>query len=403
MIQIIFDALLSGASKVNNQKVEKHEDEERKNYKNSKNIKLPIRNGINDFSLLLLGEINNVTMKIVAGNVKEFGLDSEYNNTNTSEPDGTLNTSEVMTDNANKLENTTSDNELTILGIVLGSSKNGIKSNVDAYEEEKILPREDGSGHYFDESSGEYEDIESNIEDIESMDDKVWSQIDNWKDNISLDGKENHLNGTTFDNVLGTTAKSNKQYITENGHFDILSIILGDVHNTRNATLKHKIKHDKMILKGNNVKVMMFDNVKQKDFTVKEKPNIKEVRNIDVKNVITGMKKLNTSTNNELDSSLFKLLLVDSILQTDKRLSDNTRIQEFNGNGHRDYFTSSQRPNCEKCITLKLSNNDTTDDRDLQLLSGNKHDILGGGMDESGNNKNKNTTYPYYPITYYPP
>ena len=74
------------------------------------------------------------------------------------------------------------------------------------------------------------------------------------------------------------------------------------------------------------------------------------------------MKKLNTSTNNELDSSLFKLLLVDSILQTDKRLSDNSRIQELNGNGQRDNFTSSKRPNCKKCTTLKLFNNDATDE-----------------------------------------
>jgi hypothetical protein len=403
----IFDALLSGTSKENSQKVENREDENGKNYKNSKNIKIPNRNGINDFSLLLLGEINNVKMKIDAGNIKEIRLDSEYEDTNTSGPDVTINASEVMAEHANKLENTTADNELTLLGIVLGSSQTDITSNGDGYEEDKSLSYEEGSGNYFDESSGEYENIETNI-NIGSMDDEVLTEMDNVrerkiKNTNSFDNRGNELDGITIENILGATESTIKRNDTQNGQFDILSIILGDVLNTLNATLKHKIKHDKIILTGNKVKVMMLNKVKRKDKTVADTPNIKEVRNIDVKKGISGIKKPNTSKNNELDSSLFNLLLLDSILQTDKGLYDNTRTQDINKNAHRDYYPSSQAHGCEKCSALNLSNNDMTDNRNLNLLGGHKHDILVGSVEESANNTNKNSFYPYYPITSYFP
>jgi hypothetical protein len=94
---------------------------------------------------------------------------------------------------------------------------------------------------------------------------------------------------------------------------------------------------------------------------------------------------------------------LDSIPETDKRLPDNASTHNNNENRRRDYSTSSQTHSCEKCITLNPSINDMTDDRNLNFLGENKHDILVGGMERSAKNTNKNNNYPYYPITYYPP
>jgi hypothetical protein len=109
--------------------------------------------------------------------------------------------------------------------------------------------------------------------------------------NIAVNDTENNLDDITVTNGLGTTGRSNKQNNTHNRAIDILGIILGDVHNGRNATFKHKIKQDRMTLKGNKVKIMMVDNVKLKGNTVADTPIIKEVRKIDIKKVISGMKK----------------------------------------------------------------------------------------------------------------
>jgi hypothetical protein len=115
----IFNVLLSGTSNENSQKVEGREDEKERNFKNPKNIKLPTEKGVNDLSLLLLGEVNNVNMKIE--DIKEINYDIKFDEAS----EGHVNATQVLNENDYHAIN----NEMK-LDILVLSKEDNIKEKV---------------------------------------------------------------------------------------------------------------------------------------------------------------------------------------------------------------------------------------------------------------------------------
>ena len=170
---------------------------------------------------------------------------------------------------------------------------------------------------------------------------------------------------------------------TNLNQFNILSIILSDAGTSTgapNAILKD-IKTNDVVIRGQNVKVMMVKNNKNDN-----KDRIKEVigstndipdQNKNMDGLVTNINKENKQLSDKIDSDLYLILLDDSETQIDE--SDSAYPVEV-PDGNR--------------IDVKIIRRLPEDDRD---------DILGGNIDGSGDNENISTGYPYYPIQYYPP
>ena len=110
-----------------------------------------------------------------------------------------------------------------------------------------------------------------------------------------------------------------------------------------------------------------------------------------------------TLKNDEIDSSLLNLILLDTIPKADRQSFNHASTQNNNDNRGRDYYPPSQTHVCENCTSLNIFNDDTVDDKNLRFLVEDKNDIIVGDIEKTIENKNKNGAYPYFPIAYYPP
>jgi hypothetical protein len=328
-----------------------------------KSVKGSNRRVEDDFSFLLLGEVNNVSLKIDSTELNKIGQHSTVAKNIEVVPKKILPISEVNINNDPSLNPAVENNELTLLGILLE------RVSLNDIEAEKERGNENGGNDKNDiyEGSG----IDKGID------------ISNEIDTINPNGANKDMKEVKDESEITQVNLPENSNNTNLNQFNILSIILSDAGTSTgapNAILKD-IKTNDVVIRGQNVKVMMVKNNKNDN-----KDRIKEVigstndipdQNKNMDGLVTRINKENKQLSDKIDSDLYLILLDDSETQIDE--SDSAYPVEV-PDGNR--------------IDVKSIRRLPKDDRD---------DILGGNIDGSGDNENIRTGYPYYPISYYPP
>ena len=328
-----------------------------------KSVKVSNRRVEDDFSFLLLGEINNVSVKIDSTELNNIGQHSTVAKTIEVVPRKTLPISEVNINNDPSLNPALENDELTLLGILLERvSLNDIEAENErgnengGYEEGDTY---EGSG--IDEGtdiSNEIDTINPNDANKDTKQEKDEREIDQ----INLPENSNNTNLNQF---------------------NILSIILSDAATSIGASdaILKDVKTNDVVITGQNVKVVMVkDNKNDNEDRIKEvigSTNDKTDQNKNMDGLVTSINKGNKQLSDKIDSDLYLILLDNSEPQINE--SDSAYPVDV-PDGNR--------------IDVKSIRRLPKDDRD---------DILGGNIDGSGDNENIRTGYPYYPISYYPP
>ena len=328
-----------------------------------KSVKGSNRRVEDDFSFLLLGEVNNVSLKIDSTELNKIGQHSTVAKNIEVVPKKMLPISEVNINNDPSLNPALENNELTLLGILLE------RVSLNDIEAEKERGNENGGNDKNDIYEG------SGID--------KGTDISNEIDTINPNGANKDMKEVKDESEITQVNLPENSNNTNLNQFNILSIILSDAGTSTgapNAILKD-IKTNDVVIRGQNVKVMMVKNNKNDN-----KDRIKEVigstndipdQNKNMDGLVTRINKENKQLSDKIDSDLYLILLDDSETQIDE--SDSAYpVKVPDGNG----------------IDVKIIRRLPEDDRD---------DILGGNIDGSGDNENISTGYPYYPIQYYPP
>jgi hypothetical protein len=328
-----------------------------------KNLKGSNRRVEDDFSFLLLGEVNNVSVKIDSTELNKIGQRSTVTKNIEVVPKKILPISEVNINNDPSLNPALEKNELTLLGILLERVS---LNDVEAEKEKGNENGENEEGNTF-EGSGIDEGTDISIE------------IDTINPNgANKDTQEEKDEREGDQNILQENSNN-----TNLNQFNILSIILSDAATSIGApdAIVKDVKTNDVVIRGQNVKVMMVKNNKNDN-----NDRIKEVigstndipdENKNMDGLVTSINKENKQLSDKIDSDLYLILLDDSETQIDE--SDSAYPVEV-PDGNR--------------IDVKSIRRLPKDDRD---------DILGGNIGGSGDNENIRNGYPYYPIQYYPP
>jgi hypothetical protein len=328
-----------------------------------KSVKGSNRRVEDDFSFLLLGEVNNVSLKIDSTELNKIGQHSTVAKNIEVVPKKILPILEVNIKNDPSLNPALENNELTLLGILLE------RVSLNDIEAEKERGNENGGNDKNDIYEG------SGID--------KGTDISNEIDTINPNGANKDIKEVKDESEITQVNLPENSNNTNLNQFNILSIILSDAGTSTgapNAILKD-IKTNDVVIRGQNVKVMMVKNNKNDN-----KDRIKEVigstndipdQNKNMDGLVTRINKENKQLSDKIDSDLYLILLDDSETQIDE--SDSAYPVEV-PDGNR--------------IDVKIIRRLPEDDRD---------DILGGNIDGSGDNENISTGYPYYPIQYYPP
>jgi len=199
---------------------------------------------------------------------------------------------------------------------------------------------------------------------------------------------------TKIERVSIQTNPSNENDNVLNDEFSILSILLGDNTPGGNVTTKDKIKKGK-VLTGKKVKIMIMKDIKDEvdrdiiltndDLNIDE--DSKNYKNLSTTKNITG-ETTRLKITNQIDSTLL-LLLVDTPLMEEK----DTILDNKNGR------------NCiEPCSnTSFVFNNYSTDNMTLSLKEEQQLHTVGDKLDKNVQKGNIKSSYPYYPIKYFPP
>jgi hypothetical protein len=328
-----------------------------------KSVKGSNRRVEDDFSFLLLGEVNNVSVKIDSTELNNIGQHSTVAKTIEVVPRKTLPISEVNINNDPSLNPALENDELTLLGILLERvSLNDIEAENErgnengGYEEGDTY---EGSG--IDEGtdiSNEIDTINPNDANKDTKQEKDEREIDQ----INLPENSNNTNLNQF---------------------NILSIILSDAATSIGASdaILKDVKTNDVVITGQNVNVVIVkDNKNDNADRIKEvigSTNDKTDQNKNMDGLVTSINKGNKQLSDKIDSDLYLILLDNSEPQINE--SDSAYPVDV-PDGNR--------------IDVKSIRRLPKDDRD---------DILGGNIDGSGDNENIRTGYPYYPISYYPP
>ena len=356
----IFSILIS---EVNRKVVQGKEDIKRiqqVSNKEPKSVKGSNRRVEDDFSFLLLGEVNNVSVKMDSTELNKIGQQSTVAKNIEVVPKKTLPISEVNINNDQSLNPALENNELTLLGILLE------KVSFNDVEVEKETESDYGGNEEGDvyEGSGINEGTEISNE-IDTID----------PNGVNKDTKEEK---EIYQNILKENSNN-----TNLNQFNILSIILSDAATstgTPNAILKDVNTND-VVIRGQNVKVMMV-----KDNKNDNKDIIKEVigstnditdQNKNMDSLVTRINKENKQLADKIDSDLYLILL------------DNLKPQ----------INES-----DSAYPVDVPDNNRIDVKSIRRLPyDDQDDNSGGNIDGSGENENISTGYPYYPIQYYPP
>jgi hypothetical protein len=328
-----------------------------------KSVKDSNRKVEDDFSFLLLGEVNNVSLKIDSRELNKIGQHSTVTKSIEVVSKKTLPISEININNDPSLNPALENNELTLLGILLER----VSSNDIEAENER------GNENGGNEEGNTYEG--SGIDEGTA----ISNEIDTINPNdANKDTKEEKEEGVMYQNILLENSNN-----TNLNQFNILSIILSDAATSIGApdAIVKAVKTNDVVIRGQNVKVMMVKNNKNNN-----NDRIKEVigstndipdQNKNMDGLVTSINKEKKQLSDKIDSDLYLILLDDSETQIDE--SDSAYPVEVPGGNRIDVKSIRRLPK---------------DDRD---------DILGANIGGSGDNENIRNGYPYYPIQYYPP
>jgi hypothetical protein len=311
----------------------------------------------------LLGEVNNVTVRIDSKELHKIGQHSTVTKNIEVVPKKTLPISEVNINNNPSLNPALENNELTLLGILLE------RVSLNDLEAEKQRGNENGGNEEDDtnEASGIDEDTD------------ISNEIDTINPNDANKDRKEEKDEREIDQINLQENSNN----TNLNQFNILSIILSDAATSIGASdaILKDIKTNDVVVRGQNVKVMMVkDNDKDNKDRIEEfigSTNDITGQNKNMNGLVASMNKGNKQLSDRIDSDLYLILLDNSEPQINE--SDSAYPVEVPDGNRLDVKSIRRLP---------------YDDRD---------DILGGNIDGSGDNENISTGYPYYPIQYYPP
>ena len=359
LLDILFTTDLKNSQVISDEKIGK----EYKNFKTPKGISITKDNSDTEFRLLLLGEAPDMRIKIDPTRINEIKISSEKNVATDSRGIGNFSSDNETIDRVQTEENNV--NDLSILGIILEKVPTYKKQNDSNLTETKeINESAEGSGFY-----------EQNDFEVYSLEEDIIVT----ENNIVT---EQTINSDEKDNVL-------------NDNFSILSIVLGDNTQNNDITTKNKIKQGKE-LTGEKVKVMIIETSlnEEDNANASKKLQSKNDSRKTLKDLTTQNSRPQLPTNinitNNLDSSLL-LLLVENIDAT----TDSASFSSIN----------EQTNSCiGPCIdrSYKLSNS-SKDDSNLNRKEENDYNIINDKLDENVQSVNFGTSYPYYPIDYFPP
>ena len=359
LLDILFTTDLKNDQVTSDEKIGK----EYKNLKTPEPISITKDSGDKELRLLLLGEAHDIRMKIDSTRVNEIQISPEKNIANDSLGITNFSSYNEPIEKVNTEANNVS--ELSILGIILERLPiNERLNDSNTLETKEISEADEGSGYY---ELNDFE-VHGTEEDIIATENDIVTE-----QRIKPDGKDNVLNDD----------------------FNILSIILGDNNQNSDIPTKTKIKQGKE-LTGEKVKVMIIETSLNKEDNVKvpkklqsKNDNRKTLQNLSIKNSRPQLPS-NINITNTLDSSLL-LLLVENIDEATESAS----------------FDSINEPtiNCiSPCIdrSNKLSNSSEGDGK-ANRKEENDYNIINDKLDENVQTINFGSSYPYYPIDYFPP
>ena len=361
LLDILFTTDLKNNLVTSDEKIRK----EYKNLKTPKRTSITKDNSDTELRLLLLGEAPDIRMKIDSTRVNEIQISPEKNIANDS-----LGITYFSSDNE-PIERVTTEannvNDLSILGIILERLPiNERLNDSNTSETKEISEADEGSGY------NELNDFEvhSTEEDIIATENNIVT--------------EHRIKSDEKDNVL-------------NDNFNILSIVLGDSNQNSDIPTKTKIKQGKE-LTGEKVKVMIIETSLNKEDNVKvpkklpsQNDNRKTLQNLSTKNSKPQLPR-NINITNTLDSSLL-LLLVENIDEA----TDSESFGSINLN--------EQTINCiSPCIDRSYNLlNSSEEGNKLNRKEQNDYNTINDKLDKNVETVDFGSSYPYYPIDYFPP